>query len=153
MTTLPSEWTEDEYPDQDTPEDIHGSLAGHTVIPVHVVHDESVRVAPEFCGCMTWTVPQYGPTGVVPVQLLQRRYKRYKAKFLVTMPAAGSIIINSKQEPLTGLTTPQGFTLTLAAAGIYPLPEYDAMQPLYAVGSIAGITVSVFDESYGEVAT
>ena len=152
MTTLPGEWTEDEYPDQDVPEDIHGQLAGHTVVPVHVVHSESERVAPEFCSTMTWTVPQYGPAGVIPVQLLTRRYKRYKAKFIVNFPAAGSLVVSTKIDNLAS-ANPQGFTLALAAAGLYPLPEYDAMQPLYAVGSIAGIIVSVLDESYGEVAT
>lgn len=228
MTTLPEGFTEDEYQDVDNPEDIHGQLAGHTVVPVHVVHDESVRVAPEFCASVTWTVPLIG--SAVPVQLLTRRYKRYKAKLFVNFPGSGgTLYVSAKQDTLMG-TNPQGFIMSVAAppvpsqpavpastvvqqninpypvnvtlsgftltavtvngvqvgttngtyivpaggtiavtytvAGtwtwvnantlvpsIVPLPEYEAMQPLYAVATVAGITISVWDESYGEVAT
>lgn len=151
--TIPADWTQEEYPDQNTLADIHGMQAtGHVVTPVHVLYDESERLSPEFCSCMTWSIPVFGATGVIPVQLLQRRYKRYKAKFVVNFTAAGFIVVNTKMEPLT-LTSPQGFNVVATAAGNTPLPEYDAMQPMWAVASVAGVTISVWDESYGEVAT
>jgi hypothetical protein len=118
------------------------------IVPVHVMLDESETVPPEFASCMTWTIPQ---TGVgTPVQILQRRYHRMKAKFLANFPGAGTLIINTKYDPLT-LPSPQGFMLSVLAAGSAPLPEYDSMQPVWAIATISGITLSVLDESYGQV--
>ena len=119
------------------------------IVPVRVMATENEQLAPSYATCMTWTLPVIGQN--VPVMILQKRYKRYKAKFLLNFPAAGSAYINTKFEPLT-LATPQGFTVTVS--GIFlnmALPEYDAMTPMYAIASIAGVTISVIDEAYGLV--
>lgn len=118
------------------------------VVPVRVMHDETIRVPPEFASCMTWTIPQVGAG--TPVQILQRRYHRYKTKFLAVFPGAGTLFINTKFEPVSN-PSPQGFSITAAAAGMVPVPEYEAMQGMWAIGSIAGIQLSVMDESYGQV--
>jgi hypothetical protein len=118
------------------------------VVPVRVMHDETIRVPPEFASCMTWTLPVIGAGS--PVQILQRRMQRYKAKFLLNFPGAGTVYINTKFEPVSN-PSPQGFNVTLAAAGNMVIPEYESMQPVYAIASITGITLAVLDESYGQV--
>jgi hypothetical protein len=119
------------------------------VVPVRVMHDETIRVPPEFASCMTWTIPQMGVGQ--PAQILQRMYHRYKTKFLAVFPGAGTLYLNTKFDPLSNPASPQGFSVTASAAGIVPVPEYESMQGMWAIGSIAGITLSVMDESYGQV--
>jgi hypothetical protein len=118
------------------------------VVPVRVMHDETIRVPPEFASCMTWAITQVGQGA--PVQILQRRLHRYKVKFLANFPGAGTLFLNTKFEPVSN-PSPQGFAVTVAAAGIMPVPEYEGMQPMYAIATIAGVTLSVMDESYGQV--
>ena len=118
------------------------------VVPVRVMHDETIRIPPEFASCMTWAVPQVGVGQ--PAQILQRRYHRYKAKFLCIFPGAGTLYLNTKFEPVSN-PSPQGFAVTATAAGIVPIPEYEAMQGMWVIASIPGIALSVLDESYGQV--
>lgn len=117
------------------------------VVPVKIMYTENENLAPAYATMMTWTLPVVGINS--PIMILQKRLKRYKAKFLLNFPGAGSAYTNTKFEPLT-LATPQGFTIS--AAGILqniPLPEYEAMTPLWAIASIPGVTLSVVDEAYG----
>ena len=116
------------------------------VVPVRVVHTDTKRIPPEFAGMITWAVPQ-APNYVA---VIQRSYDRFKAKFLVSFPGAGTLNLNTKVDPLTN-PTPQGFSITVAAAGIVSLPDYDAQQPLYANASIAGVSIAVMDERFGRV--
>lgn len=118
------------------------------VVPVRVMHNDTIRVPPEFASCMTWPVTQIGVGQ--PVQILQRRYHRYKAKFLAFFPAAGILYMNTKFEPVSN-PSPVGFQVQASAAGLVPIPEYESMQPMWVIGSIAGILLSVVDESYGQV--
>lgn len=124
----------------------HEGAAGH---PVHVWIDGTSQVthrqSPDFASFMTWPIPQVGIG--TPLLFAPRKPQRYKAKHVLTFPAAGTIWINSKSDPLS-LPTPQGFTYTVAAAGNFSIPDYDAQQPLYAIASIAGVTISQFDESF-----
>ena len=120
-----------------------------SVVPVRVMFDESKTVSPEFCGMYTWPITQIGQGP--PTQFLQRRYMRFKAKFTINFPGAGVLYLNTKIEPLT-LATPVGYTINVAALGNFTLlPDYDAQQPMYGIASIAGVTISVMDESYGQV--
>jgi hypothetical protein len=100
----------------------------------------TVRRPPEFGSCMTWAVPQVGIG--TPVQILQRQAGRFKAKLIVTN-AGTSIVFNSKLDPLQG-ANPQGFTVTAIGA----LPDWESQQPLYAIATGAGGSVSVWDETY-----
>lgn len=118
------------------------------VVPVKVMFDENQRVSPEFASCNTWSVPAIGAG--TPIQVLQRQYHRYKAKFMVTFPGAGTLYFNTKYEPLSN-PSPSGFSVTVAAAITMPLQEYDAMQPVWFIASIPGIQLSVMDELYGRV--
>src|SRR5215469_14895136 len=98
------------------------------VVSVRVVHDETIRVPPEFASCVTWTIPQAGIGQ--PVQVLQRRYHRYKTKFWCNFPGAGTLYLNTKFEPVS-LPSPNGFQVTATAAGFVAIPEYESMQPMY----------------------
>jgi len=119
------------------------------VVPVKIVYTENENLAPSYATYMTWQLPVIGQN--VPVQVLQKRIKRYRARFLLNFPGAGSVYINSKFEPLSG-ANPQGFTVTVSGATQnFPLPEMAAMTPLYAIASIAGVFLSVQDEAYGTV--
>jgi hypothetical protein len=143
--TLPSQWPEDpgeEYEQAVTEE------WQPAVVPVRVMHDETIRVPPEFASCMTWPIQQIGVGQ--PTQILQRRYTRYKTKFLALFPGAGTLFLNTKFEPVSN-PSPQGFTVTAAAAGLVPIPEYEAMQGMWAIATIPGVLLSVMDESYGQV--
>jgi hypothetical protein len=147
--TIPAQWSEDEGNEAEYSTSTPGQ-ENFPVVPVKVMFTENENVAPEFCSCMTWTVQQIGTASGQQLQVIPRRYRRYKAKFLVTFPGAATLYVNTQPGPLTN-PTPQGFQYTVQTAGTVPLPEYDSMQPLYMIGSVAGITVSIWDESYGEV--
>lgn len=150
--TVESSWTEEEdegaYSYEVEGEEETEDEGGFGVVPVRVVFTENEQLAPSYCSCMTWPVGQVNVS--IPTQILPRKEKRYKAKFIVNFPGAGNVILNTKLDPLT-LPSPQGFTFTVTAAGNFALPEYDAMQPMYIIASIAGVTISVWDESYGNV--
>lgn len=154
MTTLPGDWAEESGTEHDAPwEPSEGEAYSPAVVPVKVMFDETERLAPGFATFITYTLQQTGLTGLGPTQILQRRYKRFKAKFYLNFPGAGTVTINSKSEQLTSSpTNPIGFNITsAAAANNVAIPDYDGMPALYAIASIAGVTISVMDESYGQV--
>lgn len=109
------------------------------------VKEISERAAPEYCGCMTWVIPQN--TIGQPVQILQRRLRRHKGKLMLTaLGGATSVVFNSKLDPLQGLS-PQGAAVLV----IGPLPDWESQQPLYAIAVGGGpATVAVWDEAYAE---
>jgi hypothetical protein len=148
LSTLPEEWE-----GLDTDVDFEPNAAESeypAVVPVKVVFDETQRLPPGFTSFMTWPIGQVGVSP--PTQALQRREHRFKAKFFLNFPAAGTITINSKMEPLTKDANPQGFAVTVtAAANNLAIPDYDGTQPLFFIASIAGCTVAVMDESFGQV--
>lgn len=149
--TIPEYWTDDET--DNYPADVEGTAQtdqNFPVVPVKVIFDENQRLSPTFCSCMTWPIAVVGVN--TPLLILPRKETRFKAKFIVNFPAAGTLYVNTKSDPLSN-PSPQGFTLTVTAAGNSLLPDYDAMQPMYAIASIAGVTISVWDESYGAVAS
>jgi len=147
MTTLPEGFPEEGPQGYLTPrEDAWQEITG---IPVRIVSTETERDSPEFGSWMTFTIGQAGLVSASPycTQLLQRRYRRYKAKFGPCVFGTGttSVVVNSKPDPLT-IPVPQGWIIS---ATNLVLPDYDAEQPLYAI-AIGGIaTIPVLDESYG----
>jgi hypothetical protein len=136
-------------PDTGIREDVAPQAIPFTPVPVRVIDANTERVPPEFCSHMTWTIMEtnMGP----PTQIYPRSLKRYKGKAQVTFPNAGTLYMNNRPDPLSG-PNPQGSSITVADASVVNLPDYDAMQPMYAVSSIGGVTVSVWDEQYGMVA-
>jgi hypothetical protein len=147
--TVPGDWDVDEPGDYvaEVNEDIGQQFP---VVPVKVMFNENERVPPEFVSCMTWPIPVAGVNS--PLQIMPRSQTRYKAKWMITFPAAGTVWLNNTQAPLSG-ASPQGYTVTVAAAINFPLPDYEAQQAMSAVASIPGVTISVFDELYGAVAS
>jgi len=147
--TIQQGWTEDESGQNDYETEGNEEIgANFPVVPVRIVFDENQRLAPSFCSHMTWQIAQTGQG--VPTQILPRQERRFKAKFLVNFTAAGTLYLNNRQGPL-GNPTPQGSELVAAVVGNFTLPDYDAMQPMYAIASVAGVTVSVWDEAFGAV--
>lgn len=129
---------------QDYVEDESQSYAGdaYQVEPIPVVN-VTQRQTPEKASCMTWAIPQTGQG--TPVQVLQRRERRFKAKAIITFPGAGTVTINSRQD---GVANNQGYTITVPNAGIFSLPDWETEQPLWAIASISGCTFAVIDESF-----
>jgi hypothetical protein len=126
---------------QDEPQEYDGESYLGEPIPV-VSLDE--QAAPEYSGCMTWTVPQAGIG--TPVQILQRRIRRYEAKLiLTTLTGATGVVLNSKLDPLQG-ASPQG--ATLVATG--NLPGWESQQPLYAIAIGGTAVIACWDEAYAE---
>lgn len=149
--TIEQGWTEDESGEADYEQEGNEELGQNFVpVPVRIVFDENMRLAPTFCSHMTWPVPVVGSD--TPIQILPRRETRYKAKFSVVFTAAGTLYTNNRPDPL-GNPTPQGAQFTQAAAGTFTIPDYDAMQPMYVIASVAGVTITVWDESFGAVAS
>jgi len=137
--TLPYEFEADE------PEGYEPNLAeagSPAVVPVKVMFDENINVAPAFGSCQTWQI-----TNAQPVQIIQRQYRRNKAKIWVPGAFGGAtVFFNTKVEPLMG-ANPQGVQM----AAFFVL-EYEAQPALYAVASAAGpIAVCVLDMLYGQV--
>lgn len=146
MSTLPEEWPEDRPQTELVPsEEAWNEIAG---IPVRIVSQPQERESPEFGAWFTVTIGQSGLVSASPYcsQVLQRRYRRFKAKFgPCTFQSATSVVFNSKPDPLTG-PNPQGWIM--ATTGLV-LPDYDAEQPLYAIAVGGTATLPVLDESYG----
>jgi hypothetical protein len=112
--------------------------------PIPVV-SATVETAPEYGSTMTYAIPQFGVG--LPIQVLTRRIRRHKAYVEVNFVIAGSVIFNSK---LDSLSIPAGYTVNVPVAGLYRLPDWETQQPLYCVATVAGLSVSVIDMSYGE---
>jgi hypothetical protein len=144
--TTPAGWADegDEYYGEDV-----ATALEPPVVPVRVVHTDEKRIPPEFCSMNSYTIAQIGQNQ--PTQVLTRAYERFKAKFYLYFPGAGTVWFNTKQEPLTN-PSPSGFPYTVTAAGILVPHEYEAMQPLWCISTIAAVTVAVMDQRYGKVA-
>jgi hypothetical protein len=102
------------------------------------------REAPQFGACMTWPIPVAGTN--LSIQILTRRVRRFKAKLDINFTVAGSIILNSNQDHCNQL---QGYVITVPVTGLYTFRDWESAQPLYIIATVAGLTVSVLDESYG----
>lgn len=111
------------------------------------VKDMSERVTPQMVSCMTWQIPQIG-TGQ-PVQILQRRIHRSKAKITVSFwGTATSIVFSPKLDTVQG-ATPQGCQYFPIAAASQFLPDWENQKPLYAIAiGGTGALVAVQDEAY-----
>jgi hypothetical protein len=148
MSTLPGDWAEDEPQAELVP--TLDEWEGSTGIPVRVMADETQRNSPEFCAWSNVTIGQAGTVSNPPycTAILQRRIRRFKAKFSPVVFGTGTtaVVFNNRPDPLTNPTNPQGWIMVASGQ---TLPDYDAEQPLYAI-AIGGVaTVSYFDESYG----
>jgi hypothetical protein len=110
------------------------------------VVDVSERRTPETVSCMTWLVPQVGVGQ--PVQILQRRIHRFKAKITIaSWGTATSIVFNSRLDPVQG-ASPQG--ATYAGTTMQFLPDWESQKPCYAIAIGGGpVQVTVQDEAYG----
>lgn len=146
MTTLPEGWPEDRpQTELVPPEESWDNVAG---IPVRIVSQPQERESPEFGAWFTVTIGQLGQVSASPycTQILQRRYRRFKAKFgPCTFTGATSVVFASKPDQLT-IPVPQGWIM--GTTGLV-LPDYDAEQPLYAIAVGGTATLPVLDESYG----
>lgn len=111
--------------------------------PLPVVN-ATEEAAPEFGSTMTWTIPLLGTNLSIPI--LQRRVRRHKAYVEVNFTAPGTVYFNSNQDHCN---QGQGWTITLVAAGLYRLPDWETQQPLYVISTVAGFLCSVIDMSYG----
>lgn len=132
-----------EYVDENLDEQSQGDESWLSQ-PVAVFNSEE-RLAPEYGSCMTWQLPVQGTNGAIPV--LNRRLRRHKAKWFINFPGAGTVILNSN---IDHTNQGVGYTVTVAAAGIFVGPDWESQQPLYALATITGVTFSVIDESYSE---
>lgn len=150
--TIEQGWTEDESEESGDYELEGNEELGQNFVPVpvRIVFDENMRLAPTFCSHMTWPIPVVGSD--IPVRVLPSRETRYKAKFIVNFTAAATLYMHNQQGPL-GNPTPTGSQFIATAAGTFDLPDYDAMQPMYMIASASGVTVSIWDESFGAVAS
>jgi hypothetical protein len=113
--------------------------------PILVKSVSEGPASPEFSSCMTWQIPQAGIGQ--PVQILQRRICREKAKiFLVNLNGATAIALSNVLAPIQG-NNPQG-AQTLALTFVI---EWESQQPCYAIALGGGpAVVSVIDETYAE---
>lgn len=145
--TIQAGWADEEFSDSaEDAEDARSADYHGEIVPVKIVFDENERVSPQFCSHMTWPVPHAAPAQMV----VPRNKFRYKAKLTAIFPGAGSIYTNHYPDPLSNVN-PQGATFTVLAAGSIELPDYDAEQPLYVIASIAGVALTVWDETYGQL--
>lgn len=125
---------------------IYEAGGAQPIEPVPVI-DLATRRTPEKVSCMTWPIPQ--STVGTPVQILQRRLRRYKAKITIVSvnPVTTTVLFNSKLDPLQG-SNPQGATYSPGTIVDSFLPDWETEQPCYciAVGGTAVVTVQ--DEAY-----
>jgi hypothetical protein len=114
--------------------------------PVPVV-DMSERRTPETVSCMTWNIPQVGVGQ--PVQILQRRIHRFKAKVTISgNTGATAVVFSPKLDTVQG-ANPQGATYAPPAAGLNQfLPDWESQKPLYVIAIGGSATVTVQDEAY-----
>lgn len=151
---LEEEWLEDYSETDNDP----GSLEYNRSQPVRVEFEQTQRVAPETASWSFFQVSialAVGGTGSFqPTQICPHRYHRYKAKFLWTIPANTTVYLDRVPDRLMSGALGTTFQVTTGATGLVSasvLPDYDGQQPLYAVATNAGVTVSVMDESYKAV--
>jgi|SRR5215469_6605795 len=131
---------------EDAPQEYEGGTVAMEPVPVLNV---SERRTPEKVSCMTWNIPQN--TVGQPVQILQRRRHRFKAKItlLTVTPNTATIVLSPKIDTVQG-ANPQGVTYGGNATTAVPvfLPDWESEQPCYVtcVGGVA--VVSVQDEAF-----
>lgn len=113
--------------------------------PILTKSVDAAPASPEFSSCMTWNIPQAGVGQ--PVQILQRRVRREKAKLiLVNLGTATGVMVNNTLAPLQG-AAPQGATIL----ALTYLIEWESQQPCYAIAIGGGpVTISVIDEAYAD---
>jgi hypothetical protein len=121
-------------------------------IPVRIEHSESENVSPGSASWMTYSVVSgtqiTGGGGLRPTQVLTHKYHRYKAKFVMTVPAATLVYVSNNENTL--MSNALGTAFVLGPGQV--MPDYDAQQPVYMVFTGTGpVTVSVLDESYKNV--
>jgi hypothetical protein len=134
----------------ESPEDVMPEEEAYAQEPIPV-YDLSETAAPEYGACMTWNVPQAGVGQ--PVQLLQRRIRRHKAKFMVvsiptsvpiiTQPAVPASTVaqqNTNQFPvqvvLSGFTATAVFVNGIQVGtgnGTYTVPANGSISVTYSV--------------------
>lgn len=137
--------SQDQYTGGDP--EIYEAGAADAIEPIPVVN-MSERRTPESVSCMTWSIPQAG-TGT-PVQILQRRPHRHKAKItIVTAGGATGVVFSPKLDTVQG-TNPQGALYVTPAANVNAfLPDWEAQKPLYAIAIGGGpVLISVQDEAF-----
>lgn len=147
--TIEQAWEQASEQTDQTPPDIAGTSSSH---PVHVkvVDVANERVAPEFTAWRTFSLLAAGSGN--PEQLCQKRYYRYKAKLIWTIPASTVVYLDSKPDSLSNPVPPSTLGQLAGPLTAWVMPDYDGMQPLYASFTGAGpVTVTVIDESYGTV--
>ena len=138
-----------EYWDAETGEDETYGDNDYPQIPHALVEvvGQGQRVAPEFNPWSSFSIPLAGSAS--PIQILQRRYHRYKAKFTPNIPAATTLYFANTPQVLMAPAIPSTVAAFITGQNI---PDYDGMQPLYAVYTGTGpVTITVLDESYGPV--
>lgn len=146
---LDSSWVDASRKQDQTPPDVAG-LTPQNPIHVKVANTQTERVAPEFTGWRTWAVLAAG--SAQPVQICQRRYHRYKAKLIWTIPSATTVYLDNKPDSLSSPVPAPTLGQLAGPLTTWVMPDYDGQQPLYAVFTGAGpVTVTVIDESYGPV--
>jgi hypothetical protein len=126
---------------EDQPQVYEGNAWEGQPIPVH---DVSERRTPDLVSTMTWQIPTAG-TGQ-PVQILQRTTKRFKAKITVNSLTAGGIVFSQLIDRVQG-SSPQGATYSPTVFPCF-LPDWESVQPLYAICLTGTATVSVQDERF-----
>lgn len=151
MTTLPEEWAEDDNQSELVPlDEAWAETTGHLLRMLRETK-QAEREAAQFAGWNTYTIGQAGTISAPPyvTQILQRCYRRYKAKFGPCTFGTGCTAVWFNNDPsklLSSPTVPNGWQMS--TTGLV-LPDYDAQQPLYAI-AIGGIaTLPALDESYG----
>lgn len=154
MTTpIQGEWVEEGAQDQYVPEE--EAFQEEVGIPVRVIDKPHERESPEFVGWYTVQIGQAGQVSGWPycTQILQRRLRRYKAKFGPVQFGTGctAVIFASKPDGLSNPNiTAAFFNGWVVNASGQILPDYDGEKPVYAI-AIGGVaTISLFDESYGD---
>jgi hypothetical protein len=113
----------------------------------------ALTLATQFTGEVAAGTTQYDVNGILASNL-----PAYNATLAATATATGYfmvfwtltpiIYVANKIDPLTSGALQNVWQFT---PGMGNWPDYDGQQPLYAVASVAGISVSVMDESYGTV--
>jgi hypothetical protein len=124
-------------------------------IPVHIASWGAARaeeVSADRVGLVTWTLQQAGQVAQVPLApILQRRYRRDKAYILIlSLGGSTQIIFNNRSDSLTG-PNPQGLVIPVAGLTLpFILPEWENVQPLYAVSAGGQAVVGIIDHAYAE---
>jgi len=125
---------------EDAPQIYEGAAEPLQPVPVTI---ESQREAPQLASCMTWSVPQN--TTNMPIQVLQRTVKRFKAKITITALGGATQIVFSQVQANLQAIPPVGCAYTAVGT----IPDWESQQPLYVTAVGGGpASVAVQDERY-----